>query len=380
MADLEETTTGTETTDATATEAPATESAPAGEPSLEDELSDVWDQAQAAKEGDEGETGQERDEQGRFKAKESEGAEDVDGTNDDGDTEEPGEADPDDVSSNVKAAPGSWRKAAKLLWDEMPDQAKEEIWKREKDSQRNLDKLRTETDAALAKYEGVDAVLSANQEIFDRYGRSPREAVATMVHAQKLLDNDPMDGLVKIAASYGIDLPSMLTAGQEFVDDGDYYVDENGNPLPDGGIYHDPRVDAMAADVEGVREYVEEQQAQMEADLTEQISGEIAAIEADTENFPYFSRVRGRMSELVASGHADTYEDAYRMAVATNAEIRKEEDEAAAVEKQIAERRARQAERGKRAAGLNVNGDPVKGKGNPTADETIEQVANRLYG
>lgn len=324
---------------AVSTDSPDIENdAPAGETSLDEALSQTWDRHQ--------QTDRRRDAAGRFAA-------------DDGD-DTPGEggANADDAGvAEALKAPSSWRKAAQLMWDDIDPRLQEEIWKREKDTQSAADRARHEAMETLRKFDGVDGVLDANRDLFEGRGISARDGLSTLISAQRMLDDDPVQGIVRIAESYGIDLPELF-AGYDMED----------------GYEPDPEIAALQDEVAELRQYHAEQAMAQEAYMTDEIAGEMEAFAADHQ---YFERVRDEMSRLVSIGAADTFDEAYRMAVASDPDIREEEAEAADIAKERASHD--RTLRARRAAAVNVRSSPVTGRGKQSMDDTLNDLGNRLF-
>lgn len=347
-----------ESTESTTTTETAPETAPSEDPqSLDDALSQQWDALHQPK--------QDRDEAGRFKAKapsdddgEAEPAQELDTAADEDGARE--EGDPDETEA--LKPPSSWRKAAQVLWEDMDPRVQEEILKRERDAQSMADKARNEAQESLKRFEGLDEVLTANNDVFAARNMTPKQGVEVLISAQRMLDADPVQGVLRIAETYGIDLPSMF-AGYE--NEGEQYE-------------MNPDVAALRHEIADIRQHNAEFMQAQEAQAQEAMRAEMDAF-ADAH--PYFDRVRDEMSRLVSIGAADTFEDAYSMAVARDPDIVKEEAEAAEVVKERAakDKAKERTERARRATDVNVRSSTVTGRGKQSIDDTLNDTANRLF-
>lgn len=337
----------------------------AKEQSLHDALSDVWDKAQ--------DTGEEdaspsvaaplRDEHGRF-ASTNPAPPITDPT--------PATAVPETDPSvqpvqtaPVHQAPPSWSGEQKAqTWAKLPPDAQEYILQRESEAHRAI----TQQGQRLKQYEPFDQLVQANRDHFERNRISPAESFQTLLAAQSALETDPVNGLVQIGLSYGIDLRPLLGL-------------EGG--LPNGGA--DPMVRTLQARLQQLEGQVS-QQTRAQAEAAERAAEtERTELQKTIETFskdkPHFETVKPTMAALLRSGQAETLDAAYDMAIHAVPSIRSRilaeqgQDQRRADD----ERRMADVTRAKRASAVNTRSIPASA--NPRSiDDELNALAAKHYG
>lgn len=281
----------------------------------------------------------ERDEQGRFKAKEAtaeEGGEGGSAPEQAAATEskpESQEADPPEPAAAALTAPPSWSADAKAKFGELPPEVQREITKREAevhkgftqhDEQRNLGKAFQQT---LAPYAAE----------FRAQGRNPVQEVTNMLAMDKFLRSAPMEQraavIHDIARSYGVDLANA--------------------PAPEA---LDPQVAAMQQRLQQIEGFT--MRAQQEAQMRQQqeVINTLQAFARDPAN-KHYDLVRQEMAVLLEGGIAKDLKDAYDRACYANPTVRSMLQQEAL---QAAEAK-RKKEASEKAAAAKKAGSSVKG-------------------
>lgn len=328
---------------------------PKPEPTIDDTLNAAWDKAQ---------TGVERGEGGKFVAKNADAPAE---TKSEDSAVQPTETPVETVKPSIDA-PNTWTAEAREHWAKLPPETQEYILRRESESHKAI----TSQGDRLKSYEPLEKVISQYRQDFERRGLDAARSVATLFEAQRMLDQNPMEGLASIAQSYGIDLRAILTGQQQA-------------PAPEVGQLrqHISRLEQQLNDYQS-----QHQSAQQRADAA--VVQEFAK-QTDASGKPlrpHFDEVREDMAMLLQNGRAETLEAAYEKACKLNETVSKRieaDQRKAAEEKRKAEEAAKQAELKKRAedaakaAKVNVK----SGTAHPTPktlDDTLAEIARRAYG
>jgi hypothetical protein len=211
-------------------------------PSLYDEQSEAWDKLTESDDDDDG--ARERDENGRFKAKEPAESEDspsVDDQQSDDDEIEPETAPP------AIDPPISWSADKKALFGTLPPEAQEYIAQREQESHSAISQLGQVKQWA----EPLANTFANNQAYLESTGMDANTFVERAIHASYILDTNPIAGLEALAAQRGIDL-SQYYGGQE--------LDDYGSP-----VAPDPQITQLKSTVQNL--------AQQNQQLLEKVQG-----------------------------------------------------------------------------------------------------------
>lgn len=141
-----------------------------------------------------------RDELGRFKAKDGEPATTEQVTTE---KQEPAKTTPDDT-----VAPSRFSPEAKTAWKDVPAAVKSEILRSHKELEAGIEKYRGKADNFDTLEDFWDAAVSQ--------GRNPREVIETYVGLDRLLQQDLIGGLDRVARNMGYSLQQVVAhmAGQ----------------------------------------------------------------------------------------------------------------------------------------------------------------------
>ena len=274
-------------------------------------------------------------------------------------------------------APNSWAAEYKAKWGNVPPELREYVAKREAEAHqaitRSGEQLKS-IEQQVKAYEPIDQLFQSYRDEFVRRGVSPAQAVATLFAAQRTLDANPVNGLVQIAASYGIDLRPALQ--------GMPATSTGANPLVNqlmGKIQQlENSISATAAKM------TEAERIQMEAmrQQEETQSAELSKVITDfSKDKPYFEELRPLMASLVKEGHAQKLDDAYAMASSAHPEISKriQADQRKSEEDKRQAQLKKDAEAARKSAAVNVRSVPA-GASPKTMDDTLREIARRSYG
>lgn len=283
--------------------------------------------------------GAERDENGRFKAKE------------DGDQAEPNDADNADKPAGEIKAPASWSKEDKEAFYSLPDEAQRVIARREHERERHFTQRNQEIAERGKQFDALDKVLSPIRPRLEQHGVSEADYVGRLMRADAMLQRNPAEAIKALAQGAGVDL-QQLVGGQQ----ADGYTD----PTVDAIRRENAEMKQRLQSLEGAWGGFSQRQAQEQQSA---LMGQIEAFASATDDsgnpkHPHFDQVREDMALFLGNGRAESLDQAYDMAVYANPQIRTaiQEDHAA---REAAKRKA-EAEKKKQAA-ASVTGSPSMG-------------------
>lgn len=263
-----------------------------------------------------------RDESGRFKAKEA-SVQDPAAQN--AATEQTAatlETKPEEKQIDITRAPSSWKKETAELFATLPPDVQAEIHRRETDFHKGYGKQFEESPAYKqmaplaeigSKYETVAAPYKEN---FSKYGIDAPQAVKELFQMDHDLRNAPpavkVQKALQLAAHYGIDLTQQFAPEVAQMQQRMYELEQQN------------------------KQYLEGQQTREMQAVTSEIQKFVEA-----PGHEHFDKVRMHMKALIDGGQANDLQDAYDQAVYANPETRKallEQQTRAAEEKANAHR------------------------------------------
>lgn len=265
-------------------------------------------------------TAQERDADGKFKAKDDvkDDVKDIkDDVKDDVKDEKKDEVkdpvqaplggDPDKVLTQDKA-PSSWTPKARESWASLPEDARKEILRREEDAVKGIRQLQEQ----MAPY----TQFAQNLEPFIKEAVDnrvdPGQYIGNVMAAERRLRSgsaeERFSSLVEIAESYGIPLRRIINEamGQEVVPDP--FLNKQQNALP-------PEVQR---ELEESRRFRQEMQQTTQTEESNALQDQIDAFKKDKE---FFEDVREDMGILMGAGKASTLQEAYDIACRMNSGV-----------------------------------------------------------
>jgi hypothetical protein len=313
--------------------------ASAARPSLDDTLSAAWDKIQV--------NGVERAENGQFKSDKPIEA-----------VQPPAEPEP---PKPVVEAPQSWTAERKAEWSTLPPTVQEYILQREGEAHKAI----TSNGERLKSYEPIDRVITQFRPDYERRGLTFDKASEALFNAQRMLDQNPVDGLINIARSYGIDL----------------------SPAFQGQTVQAPeQVQRLQHEIAQLKQELSQRWQQEDQVQTQATQAQLKEFAKD---HPHFEDVRTMMASLIRDGHAETLQAAYDMAVNASPPIRERiladqrkaaEDKRKEEDSKREEEARRKAADAQKAARVNVRSSAAAQPNPRTMDDTIRETAARLYG
>lgn len=238
------------------------------------------------------------------------------------------EAAPPEPAQPAIEAPLSWSAEMKAKFGTLPPDVREFIAKRESESHKAISQFGQQVKA----FEPIRSSLERHADIIRANGVSPDQAIENMFSVAKALETDARGAIKAIAEMHGVDLRS--------------FADE---PEPQAKAPEVTALEQKLAKIEGFltaqqRQQIEQDQSAAASEITRFADGK-----------PYFEEVRPLMGKLMASGAAESLQDAYDQAIWANPTIRErilQDQRKADEDKRQAEAKKR-ADDAKRVAPLN---------------------------
>jgi len=196
----------------------------------------------------------------------------------------------------TRKAPAAWAKEHHPLWDKLDPAIQEVILKRETDVSRGFE----ERALKARPYEELDQIFQPHRQRWHLNGWSEAQAIQQLLAAQTYLEQDPVNAIRWLAASYGL-RPEQLYQQQTQVDPMAQYV----APLHQ-----------RIADLETAR------QREREAVQQHQDRALLSEIESFSKDHPHLEHLRHDMAVLLANGRAETLQEAYDKAIWMYPELR----------------------------------------------------------
>ena len=270
------------------------------------------DPIQAENEESSPEESNDRDEKGRFKAKES--------STDQDSVEEPelvAEASDANEEPEIKR-PTTWKKEYVEVWNKMQEGKpldKEEFVKfaeyanqREAEYKKGVSAYKAEADNARQLTEAIGPFVPELQ----KHGIHPVTWIQSLGRAHYTLANGTYEQKInafnRLAQDYGIQLNS------------------DSLQMPEQA-YVDPYQQQLMQQLQATQQQVQQLSAIREQEENARLSNEISRVSSNKERFPHFDMVREDMAQLLERGIAQDLETAYAKAVRINDEAYKLEQD-----------------------------------------------------
>ena len=269
------------------------------------------DPIQAENEESSPEESNDRDEKGRFKAKEA---------NTDQDTVEEPElvAEASDVPDEEIKRPTTWKKEYVEVWNKMQegkplDKAEfakfaEYAHQRESEYKKGVSAYKAEADNARQLTEAIGQFTPELQ----KHGIHPVAWINNLGRAHYALANgtyeQKLNAFNRLAQDYGIQL------------------NQNALQMPEQA-YVDPYQQQLMQQLQATQQQVAQLSQIREQEENARLSNEISRVSSNKERFPHFDMVREDMAQLLERGLAQDLESAYAKAVRVNDEAFRLEQE-----------------------------------------------------
>jgi hypothetical protein len=200
-----------------------------------------------------------------------------------------------------------WSSDERARFTSLPKDAQDFVLARQKAMEGNYNRKLTEAGEFRKSVEPLAHVTQEHADYFASLGAAPHEAIRNMVQVSRVLDTgtyaQKVQILQQLAHNYG--LPFALQQAED-------------PHAPGGQRYaeiYDQRVELAntRAQLEQIRRAHEESQQQT---FVSQVNAFASTQDANGQpKYPFFEQVRGAMSQMMLAGQAATLEDAYAKAV-----------------------------------------------------------------
>jgi hypothetical protein len=261
--------------------------------------------------------------------------------------------------------PASWKGDAKKVWGELPEAARNEVVRRE----RQVDQVLKESADARQNVEAINAVVNRHADRIREWGAPIPQVFENLLNADHILSTAPVvdraQFMAQLIKDYNVDISALDAA-------------LSGQPMPQG------QVDVSAQ----VKQLLEQELAPFKERIAadhriqqQEVSHTIESMAADHVNFPYFQDVRDDMADLIeikaARGVYLTLEQAYNMAAGGNPTVNAANqalrERAAALEADATARKAKNA-------ASSIGGSPASVSGGADPNDLRGTIAAAMGG
>jgi hypothetical protein len=185
---------------------------------------------------------------------------------------------------NQDRPPASWKGDAKKVWSELPEAARSEVTRRE----RQVDQVLAQTAEARQIADSVKSIATQYSDSIQRFGVPPAQVFQTLLEAdRKLATSDPVTRaqfMAQLIHDYKVDIVALDSALA-------------GKPIQ-ASAQGDVSAQVKALLAQELAPFKQRLQADEQA-MQEQVSMTIAEMQNDHVNFPYFEDVREDMADLI---------------------------------------------------------------------------------
>ena len=303
--------------------------------SMDDTIGDAWREIQSR-------GNPERDEGGKFAAKESEPVDNPEAA-----AETPAEKVPEEDPAPSIKAPSSWKKEAQAKFATLPPDIQAEVMRREGDMHKGIESYKQSAERATA----YDRAFAPYQETISKLGMTADQAAAQLMKTDHNLRYGSPAQKVAIVQ----DIIKQYAINPEWFDQ--------------------QSTSAVNPEIGYLQNQLQEMQAQQARILQESQARESTTLNSDIDSFAknneHFDAVRDRMADLLQGGAAKTLQDAYETAIWADPAVR-----ASIIAKQQAEERAKSAQKATEAKKLaSVN---VRARGTIPAQAAIGTIEDTI--
>ncbi len=274
-------------------------------------------------------------------------------------SEDTEEDEPEDDSGTVIDPPKTWTKENQEAFLALPREQQEYIAERERQREEYLAEQSKQTAALKQQFDPISQVLKPYEEQMRLAGVNPAQAVNQLLAAQDYLNKDPVNAILWLAQSYGVDPTSLV-------------------PNEDHDLA-DPEVLQLQRELQQVKSHLYNQNLQTQQATQKQVHEQIDHFVNETDeqgnpSHPHFQEVYQHMVALMQGGAANDLQDAYDQAVMANPKTRAmvieaKQKEVLEAEKQKRIAAANRAKKSKKVRSANVSTTQTKPR---TLRETLE--------
>lgn len=280
--------------------------------------------------------------------------------------EEPADEVPVLGEKTVDRPPASWKGDAKKVWAELPEAARNEVVRRE----RQVDQVLKESADARAIANSVTDMASRYQDVISRYGRPPAQIFENFLSAERILTSAPPADrarfMAKLITDYRIDIAALDSAlsGQPIQQSAHQDVNEQVKQL-------------LAQELAPFK-----QRMQMEQEAQQQeVAHTIESMAQDHEKFPYFEDVRDDMADLIEirarRGVYLSLEQAYSIATGGNPDVAAAQ---ASTQQRTQALKAHEVAQKAKTAAVSVAGSPATTSGGPDPSNLRASIESAIDG
>lgn len=203
------------------------------------------------------------------------------------------EDDEDDAETKPQvskaAAPASWNKEERAVWDSMPPAAQKAVLRREADTAKGVDKLKQEITGLKDQTRDIEEAVAPYKAMILQMGRTPGQAVRGLFDWQMALAGPQKEQAFRqLAANLGINLQNLVTGAQAPVQ-----AEAPANEVP---AEFRPVLDQYGQRIDQLQNRLQSYETNA---LAQQQQAADQMIENWAKNKPHFAAVRERMGELI---------------------------------------------------------------------------------
>ncbi len=306
---------------------------------FEQTLENVWNQTQKTEKENERIETKNLEEENRIENKTKE--------------EQTEESEPAEKQNDSAEFPKTLDKALKPHWQTLPDQVKEHILKTENEHISQCAEFVQHIEQTKPYLE----IIQQSGDIFDRHGVSPEQGITSLIQAQKMLDENPLQALQAIAENYGINLEQLYGA---------HAKTPNANPKEQNQSALSPKSQRQEMQIAQLQNQLAQRETQMQMHEERQMQARREELQHYIQDWskdkPYFKdpKITELMGSFLSNNHCASLEDAYQKACAFFPDIQKNIQAETKKQEQIQQQiqQEKQVKTAKLAKTLNIGTKP----------------------
>lgn len=266
------------------------------------------------------------------------------------------------AAPNPLEPPKHWTEVDRTLFGKAPRDIQQRWIDREAETARGLDAKFQEIAGFRKERDQYSEILQPYQRELDMQGLTAPQFVKSLVSWQRMIQENPREGILRLAQTYGVD-PAQLLDSTTQVDPNFAKLQEKLNQVETkfSGFLSEAQKREQEANLSRVQTFAEEKGPDGKALR------------------PYFDKVSGDIVSLMKAQPGLALDTAYQKAVRMNDEVweQMQADKAAATAKQTDAERLAAVEKAKKAA---VSNGPGNAKGSPKKLTLEEELGARWEG
>ena len=281
------------------------------------------------------------------------------------------------VDPRIDRAPQSWKGEAKKVWAELPLHVRQEVLRRE----RETNKVMQETATDRQRLGSIKEVLAPHMDRINQiYGGNPITAINNMLAVERtMISGDPATKVQMIAnmiKHFNVDVISL-----------DRVLSGQGGPTPE--VQQQAAIEQLLEQkLAPFQQFIQSQQQreqQQRAQVEQEVEHTVESMAADAAQFPYFEEVREDMADLIQLGAQkgvyislpEAYNKAVRMNDGTFQAVSVRDSSQAATQAAL---QAHQAAQKAKGASLSVSGAPSAPGTNAGNPNDLRGTIESLFG